>query len=163
MAAEPEEVRIAVVHGPNLNLLGQREPELYGATTLTAIDERLRTEGRALGVDVETFQSNVEGVLIDYIQEAAARVAGFVVNAAGYTHTSVAIADALSGVGRPYVEVHVTNLAARESFRHTSLLSAKAAGVVAGFGPASSSLGLMGLVGRLRAGDAAMSGAARTE
>jgi 3-dehydroquinate dehydratase-2 len=133
-----------------LNLLGQREPLVYGSDTLEAINGRLHEEGSALGVEIETFQGNLEGALIDYIQDAAGRVDGFVVNAGGYTHTSVALLDALVGVGKPYVEVHISNVAARESFRHQSLLSAKAVGVVTGFGPASYSLGLTGLVGRLR-------------
>ncbi|MEO5510322.1 MAG: type II 3-dehydroquinate dehydratase [Longimicrobiales bacterium] len=143
-------MRVAVVHGPNLNLLGQREPLVYGPDTLETINVRLSEEGRALGVEIESFQANLEGALIDYVQEAAGRVDGFVVNAGGYTHTSVALLDALVGVGKPYVEVHISNVAARENFRHQSLLSAKAVGVVTGFGPASYSLGLTGLVGRLR-------------
>ena len=148
-----------MVHGPNLNLLGQREPGIYGHTTLEQIDAVLKAEGIALDVQVESFQSNTEGALIDFIQGAAGRVAGFVVNAGGYTHTSVAIADALAGVGLPFVEVHVSNVAAREGFRQRSLLSPKAAGVVTGFGPASYSLGLRGLVEHLRAGDGARNGA----
>lgn len=153
-------MKIAIVHGPNLNLLGQREPEIYGATTLAEIDERLRGEGNAFGVDIESFQSNVEGELIDFIQRASKRVDGFVVNAGGYTHTSVALFDALVGVGTPYVEVHVSNVAARENFRQISLLSPRASGVVTGFGPASYSLGLRGLIdvlrGRVSAGAAAV-------
>src|SRR5690349_4784047 len=128
LASESEEVRIAVVHGPNLNLLGTREPAVYGRMTLAELDESLRSEASALGVELESHQANGEGELIDYIQEAAGRVAGFVVNAGGYTHTSVALLDALVGVDRPYVEVHLTNVAGRESFRHRSLLSPKAAG-----------------------------------
>jgi 3-dehydroquinate dehydratase-2 len=152
VVAEPEEVKVAIVHGPNLNLLGQREPSVYGATTLAEIDARLRGEGSAAGVEVESYQSNVEGELIDFIQSASKRVDGFVVNAGGYTHTSVALFDALVGVGLPYVEVHISNVAARENFRHVSLLSPRAAGVVTGFGPASYSLGLKGLIDVLRAG-----------
>jgi 3-dehydroquinate dehydratase-2 len=104
VVAEPEEVKVAIVHGPNLNLLGQREPSVYGATTLAEIDTRLRGEGSAAGVEVESYQSNVEGELIDFIQSASKRVDGFVVNAGGYTHTSVALFDALVGVGLPYVK-----------------------------------------------------------
>jgi 3-dehydroquinate dehydratase II len=151
-------VRIGVVHGPNLNLLGQREPTVYGSMTLSQIDARLIEEGRAMDVEVECFQSNSEGGLIDFVQHASSRVAGFVVNAGGYTHTSVAFLDALVGVGRPYVEVHISNVAARENFRHRSLLSARAAGVVTGFGAASYSLGLRGLVERLRADEASGDG-----
>ena len=156
-------MKVAIVHGPNLNLLGQREPDVYGVVTLNAIDAQLREAGRELGVEVESFQSNGEGALIDFIQGAADRVDGFVVNAGGYTHTSVALLDALVGVGRPYVEVHVSNVAARDHFRHRSLLSAKAAGVVTGFGAASYSLGLRGLVSRLRESTSAHGGTTRTE
>jgi 3-dehydroquinate dehydratase-2 len=159
VVAEPEEVKVAIVHGPNLNLLGQREPSVYGATTLAEIDTRLRGEGSAAGVEVESYQSNVEGELIDFIQSASKRVDGFVVNAGGYTHTSVALFDALVGVGLPYVEVHISNVAARENFRHVSLLSPRAAGVVTGFGPASYSLGLRGLIDVLRAAESAATAA----
>src|SRR4051812_3430766 len=139
-------------------MLGQREPTIYGTATLEEIDSMLRQEGSALGVEVDCFQSNVEGTLIDYVQSAATRVDGFVVNAGGYTHTSVALLDALVGSSRPFVEVHLSNVAAREDFRHQSLLSAKAAGVVTGFGAASYSLGLRGLVGGLRASERAAGG-----
>jgi 3-dehydroquinate dehydratase II len=142
------------VHGPNLNLLGRREPELYGRETLDELDARLVAEGLRLGAEVETHQANGEGELIDIVQSAAERVDGFVVNAGGYSHTSVALLDALLGVGRPYVEVHVTNVQGRETFRRESLLAPRAAGIVAGFGPASYLLGLQGLVERLRAGSA---------
>jgi 3-dehydroquinate dehydratase II len=142
------------VHGPNLNLLGRREPELYGRETLDELDARLVAEGLRLGAEVETHQANGEGELIDIVQSAAERVDGFVVNAGGYSHTSVALLDALLGVGRPYVEVHVTNVHGREPFRRVSLLAPAAAGIVAGFGPASYLLGLQGLVERLRAGSA---------
>ena len=155
MAAEPEEVRIAVLHGPNLNLLGQREPELYGTGTLADLDARVQQEGQALGVEVECFQSNIEGSLVDRIHEAAGRVDGFVVNAGAYTHTSVAIRDALAGVGRPFVEVHLSNLQAREPFRHESLLAPKAIGAIMGFGVDSYVLGLKGLVAYLRRADSA--------
>ena len=114
MAAEPEEVRIGVLHGPNLNLLGKREPEVYGHATLQDVDQRLEHEAGGLGVDVVCFQSNVEGVLVDRIQEWARDVDGFIINAGAYTHTSVAIRDALVGVGRPFVEVHLSNVQARE-------------------------------------------------
>jgi 3-dehydroquinate dehydratase II len=148
-------VRIAVLHGPNLNLLGQREPELYGTGTLADLDARVQQEGGALGVEVECFQSNIEGSLVDRIHEAAGRVDGFVVNAGAYTHTSVAIRDALAGVGRPFVEVHLSNLQAREPFRHESLLAPKAIGAIMGFGVDSYVLGLKGLVAYLRRADSA--------
>lgn len=145
-------MRIGVLHGPNLNLLGRREPEVYGRATLEQVNARLEAVAAELGVALEVFQSNGEGQLVDWIQESAARVEGYIVNAGGYTHTSVAILDALLGVGRPYVEVHVTNPQAREPFRHRSLLAPRAAGTVAGFGIESYVLGLRGLVALLRSG-----------
>jgi 3-dehydroquinate dehydratase II len=142
-------VRVAVLSGPNLNLLGTREPEVYGLETLAEIESRLQREALALGVELETYQSNGEGPLIDYVQEAAGRVDAFVVNAGGLTHTSVSLRDALVGVARPFVEVHLSNPYAREPFRHHSLLSDRALGVVVGFGAESYLLGLRGLVARL--------------
>jgi 3-dehydroquinate dehydratase II len=144
-------VNIAVISGPNLNLLGSREPEVYGTTTLAEIESGLRGIAAELGVVIDTFQSNAEGALIDYIQEAAGRVDAFVVNAGGLTHTSVSLRDALVGVGRPFVEVHLSNPATREPFRHQSLLTDRALGVVVGFGAKSYELGLRGLVARLNA------------
>lgn len=143
-------MRLAVINGPNLNLLGRREPDVYGRETLAAINERLKAEAGRIGIEVEFFQSNDEGGLIDYIQTAAERVDGYVVNAGGYTHTSVALLDALVGVGLPYVEVHLSNLAARERFRRHSLLAARAAGVIMGFGAAGYSLAIRALADRLR-------------
>jgi 3-dehydroquinate dehydratase-2 len=147
-----------VVHGPNLNLLGHREPEVYGHDTLEAVDQALRQEAAALGVELEAFQANGEGALVDYVQDAASRVDAFLVNAAGLTHTSVALLDALVGVGRPYVEVHLSNIHAREHFRHESLLSPRAAGLVLGFGTDSYLLGLRGLVRHLAADRPAAAG-----
>ena len=144
-------MRVAVISGPNLNLLGQREPEVYGTVTLPQIEDGLRAMAGELGVELETFQSNAEGALIDYIQEAASRVDAFLVNAGGLTHTSVSLRDALVGVSRPFVEIHLSNPAAREPFRHLSLLTDRALGVVVGFGAESYSLGLKGLVARLKA------------
>jgi 3-dehydroquinate dehydratase-2 len=144
-------VRVAVVSGPNLNLLGQREPEVYGTVSLPQIEDRLRQIARELGVELETFQSNAEGALIDYIQEAGSRVDAFIVNAGGLTHTSVSLRDALVGVNRPFVEVHLSNPSAREPFRHVSLLTDRALGAVVGFGAESYSLGLQGLVARWKA------------
>lgn len=155
-------MRLAVVNGPNLNLLGRREPDIYGRDTLDGINSQLRILAVDLDVEVEFFQSNGEGGLIDFIQGAASRVDGFIVNAGGYTHTSVALLDALAGVGLPYVEVHLSNLAARERFRRHSLLSARAAGVVMGFGAAGYSLAIRGLVDRLRAKSAGGGRAADT-
>ena len=150
MAAEPEALRVAVVHGPNLNLLGRREPGVYGHATLADVDAAVAELARELGVTVESFQSNHEGALVDFVQEAAGRADGFVVNAGAYTHTSVALRDALAGVARPFVEVHLSNLFAREPFRHHSYLAPLAVGVVSGFGLESYRLGLRGLVGHLR-------------
>jgi len=143
-------VRIAAVHGPNLNLLGLREPAVYGRQTLDDVNAALASLAAELGVEVEWHQSNHEGALVDFVQEAAPRVDGFVVNAGAYTHTSIALRDALAGVARPYVEVHISNVFAREAFRHASYLAAGAVGIVSGFGVDSYRLGLRALVGRLR-------------
>lgn len=144
-------MRIAVVHGPNLNLLGQREPEIYGRTTLADIDEQIAELARELGVELETYQSNAEAELLEYVHSAGQWVAGFVINAGAYTHTSIALLDALVAVGRPYVEVHLTNLHAREAFRRESVLAPRAAGLVMGFGAESYLLAFRGLVHGLRA------------
>ena len=150
MAAEPEALRIGVIHGPNLNLLGTREPEVYGRATLEDVNAGVASLAAELGVDVEFFQSSHEGALVDHIHAAASRVSGFVVNAGAYTHTSIALADALAGVARPYVEVHLSNIFARERFRHHSYLAAGAAGLVSGFGAESYRLGLRALVQHLK-------------
>ncbi len=147
-------MRVAVVHGPNLNLLGLREPEVYGRATLADVNAALQSLGGHLGVEVEFFQSNSEGALVDHVQEAGRRVEGFLVNAGAYTHTSIALRDALLGVARPFVEVHLSNVFAREEFRHRSYLADRALGVVSGFGVESYLLGLRGLVNHLgRAGE----------
>lgn len=150
MAAQPEALKLAVVHGPNLNLLGRREPGVYGTATLAEIDAALHRLGGRLGVEVECFQANSEGALIDFVHGAAASAAGFVVNAGAYTHTSIALRDALVGVARPFVEVHLSNVLGRERFRHRSVLAGRALGVVSGFGPNSYFLGLRALVEHLR-------------
>lgn len=144
-------MRVAVVHGPNLGLLGRREPEIYGTTTLDDIDRALVDLGGTLGADVESFQSNHEGEILDFLARAAPQVHGFVVNAAALTHTSVALRDGLAAVDRPFVEVHLSNTAARERFRRRSLLAPLALGVVYGFGPDSYLLGLRGLMAHLSA------------
>lgn len=146
-------MRIGVLHGPNLNLLGEREPEIYGGDTLEEIDGRLTDLGKALGAEVVTYQSNGEGDLVTRIQELSGEVAGFLVNAAGYSHTSVAILDALRASGLPYVEVHLSNIATREPYRRRSLLTADAIGTVTGFGAASYRLALRGLLRHLRASE----------
>jgi 3-dehydroquinate dehydratase II len=150
VAAEPEEVKIAVVHGPNLNLLGRREPEVYGRQTLTDVNQELAAAAVGLGVDIHAFQANGEGELIDFIHGAASEADGFLVNAGAYTHTSIALRDALVGVGRPFVEVHLSNIFSREHFRRHSLLAPKAVGAIMGFGVESYILGLNGLVSYLR-------------
>jgi 3-dehydroquinate dehydratase-2 len=138
--------RIAVIHGPNLNLLGTREPHIYGTTTLEQINERLRDLARDLGGDVTFFQSQREGALIEHIHGLRGDCDGIVINAAGYTHTSVALRDALTGVGIPFVEVHLSNVHARESFRHHSVLASAAKGVICGFGALSYELALGALL-----------------
>ena len=143
-------MRIGVVHGPNLNLLGTREPAVYGSATLHDVNAGVASLAAELGVEVEFFHSNHEGALVDHVQDAAGRVGGFVVNAGAYTHTSIALRDALAGVARPYVEVHLSNVFARERFRHRSYLAAGAVGVVSGFGAESYRLGVRALVEHLK-------------
>ena len=142
-------MRIAVINGPNLDLLGQREPEIYGTDTLEDINAAVVALGSELGVEVEAFQSNAEGAILDFLQEASERVDGFVINAAGLTHTSVTLRDGLVALGLPFVEVHISNTAAREPFRHHSYLSSVASGVVLGFGSQGYLLALRGLVARI--------------
>lgn len=144
--------RIGVLHGPNLNLVGEREPEHYGAEALPEIEERMRRRAEQRGVELSFCQSNHEGELVDWIQEHRSDVDGWVVNAGGLTHTSVALRDALVASGRPFVEVHLSNVRGREDFRERSLLADRAAGVVSGFRGDSYLLGLEGLLGRLRGG-----------
>jgi 3-dehydroquinate dehydratase-2 len=144
-------VRIAVLNGPNLNLLGIREPALYGTTTLADIEARLTDVGRELGVEVSCAQHNVEGGLVEIVHALRGRADGAIVNAGAYSHTSLALRDALTGVGLPFVEVHVTNVYAREPERHRSMLASAAIGVVVGMGPYGYELALRGLVHALRA------------
>lgn len=138
------------MNGPNLGLLGTREPEVYGRATLADVNRTLDGLAVTLGVVLEHFQSEHEGMLVERVHQASREgVAGAVVNAAGYTHTSVALRDAFLGTGLPFVEIHVSNVYAREEFRHRSLLADVSRGVVVGFGPAGYELALRGLVGRL--------------
>src|SRR2546421_9851103 len=127
--------RVLVLHGPNLNLLGTREPKVYGRETLSDINRRLQEAGRKAGADVQCFQHNVEGELVNRVHQARAEKVSFiVVNPAGYTHTSVALRDALAGVAIPFIEVHLSNVHAREAFRHHSFFSELAVGVICGLG-----------------------------
>ncbi len=146
-------MRIAVLNGPSLNLLGVREPTVYGTDTLPDIEARVQAVATTLGVSLEFSQHNGEGELIDTIHAMRSRVDGALVNAGAYTHTSLAVRDALVAVGVPFVEVHLSNIFAREPERRTSMLASAAVGVVCGFGGAGYELALRGLVGRLSRGD----------
>lgn len=147
-------MRVLILSGPNLNLLGEREPGIYGAETLEAIHEHLRELARGFGIELDCQQYNGEGQLIDALHAARGRCAGVVFNPGGYTHTSVALRDAVAAIGLPVVEVHLSNTAAREPFRHRSLISAVAAGTIVGFGSLSYELGLYALAKRLKGGQA---------
>lgn len=142
--------RLLVLHGPNLNLLGMREPDRYGTVSLSEIDRQIMDLAQKEGVIVETFQSNSEGALVDKIQGAMGRFHALVINPAAYTHTSVAIRDAILSAGIPTVEVHLSNIYEREAFRKTSFISDVAIGQVTGFGPQSYLLGLSGAIAYLK-------------
>lgn len=144
-AAKP----IYVLNGPNLNLLGTREPDIYGATTLDDIEALCHAEATALGMTIDFRQSNQEGELVDWVQEAGTKGAGLVINAAAYTHTSVAIGDATAAIGVPVIEVHLSNIFAREEFRHHSYISAAAKGVICGFGALGYKMALNALAAAL--------------
>ncbi|MDF2369010.1 type II 3-dehydroquinate dehydratase [Sneathiella sp.] len=125
---------VIIINGPNLNLLGTREPEIYGAVTLKDIEAGTRAHGEKIGIEIDFFQSNNEGELVDAIQGAAGKHGGIILNAAAYTHTSVALQDAIKATGVPTIEVHLSNVFSREEFRHHSYISPVAAGVICGFG-----------------------------
>jgi 3-dehydroquinate dehydratase-2 len=144
-------MQLLALHGPNLNLLGTREPGLYGSATLEQINAGLQERAAALGVAIDCFQSNHEGELVDRIHGARGTVHGILINAGAYTHTSIALRDALLAVAIPYVELHLSNTHAREPFRHHSFLADRAVGVICGFGPLSYGLALEGLVAHLGA------------
>jgi 3-dehydroquinate dehydratase II len=126
--------KILVIHGPNLNLLGTREPEIYGKTTLNDVNSSLEKIGHRLGLGVETFQSNHEGAIVDKIQQAVSDQNGLIINPAAYTHTSIAIRDALAALDIPIIEIHISNIYKRESFRHQSLISGVVTAQIKGFG-----------------------------
>ena len=143
-------MRLLLLNGPNLNLLGSREPGIYGSDTLDSIERDLREQASEHGAELECFQSNFEGALVERIHQGLGVTQGILINAGAYTHTSIALRDALTGVAIPYVELHLSNTHAREPFRHRSYLADKAVGVVCGFGAHSYALALQGLIHHLR-------------
>ncbi|MEM6714358.1 MAG: type II 3-dehydroquinate dehydratase [Cyanobacteria bacterium P01_C01_bin.147] len=145
------DLKVLVLHGPNLNMLGKREPGIYGLQTLTDINNLLKEVAAELAVEISSEQSNHEGVLVDFIQDAFGVFDGLLINPAAYTHTSVALRDAIAAVAIPTVEVHLSNIHKREAFRHHSYIAPVAIGQISGFGADSYRLGLQALVTHLRA------------
>ena len=143
-------INLLLINGPNLNLLGQREPSIYGVQTLKTNESELFKKAEKAEIKLETFQSNSEGSLVDQIQKAIGRIDAIMINAGAYTHTSVALRDALLSSEIPYVELHLTNTFSRESFRHKSLLADRAIGVISGFGPMSYQLAFDGILSFLK-------------
>jgi 3-dehydroquinate dehydratase-2 len=148
-SSEKPAFRVLVLHGPNLHLLGRREPEVYGTMTLGDIDDQLRQLAEELGMEIECHQYNGEGKMVEAIGQAMDHFDGLLINPAAYTHTSVAIRDAIAASGLPVVEVHLSNIFTRESFRHHSFITPVAVGQICGFGPASYLLGLRALAERI--------------
>ncbi len=146
----PSKLRILVLNGPNLNMLGQREPEIYGRDTLADIEKSCRKRADKLGLEIDFRQSNQEGELVSWVQEASKDHAGILINAAGYTHTSIALLDALLAAGKPVIEVHLSNIFRREPFRHQSYISRAAQGVICGLGPMGYLLALDAMAKLLR-------------
>jgi len=146
-------IKILVLHGPNLNMLGTREPEIYGKTTLEQINDRLRGLAANLNSEVETFQSNSEGDLINIIHKKSVAIDGLIVNLGAYTHYSIALRDAISGLAKPTVEVHLSNIYAREPFRHMSVTAPVCRGMITGLGWRGYLLALEALIGLLREGE----------
>jgi len=142
--------QVLIIHGPNLNMLGKREPEIYGKTTLDEINSMLEEHGKRLGIAVETFQSNHEGAIVDKIQEAATAQKGIIINPAAYTHTSVAIRDALLVLDIPVIEIHISNIYKREPFRHKSMISDVATAQIVGVGVKGYSMALEALAGMIQ-------------
>ena len=142
--------KVLVLNGPNLNLLGEREPQVYGTATYDELKKQLEREAQLLLLELECFQSNHEGALIDKVHQARAQVEGIIINPGGFTHTSVALRDALLAVDIPFIEVHLSNIAAREPFRRHSYLSDKAAGVIFGFGTLGYSMAITAIAQCLR-------------
>jgi len=145
-----KQLKILVMHGPNLNLLGTREPETYGSQTLADINAELVTLGSSLNTEISTYQSNHEGALVDRLHQAGRdKLDGIIINPAAYTHTSIALRDALLAIKVPFIEVHLSNVHQRENFRHQSFLSDVASGIITGFGNTSYTLALHGLITKL--------------